>query len=135
MNDRQSISQILSVIHRHKHIDIGLQRRYAFCVETHRIHTHIIKVGNLLIHSARLVFSLGDIREKIIQTHLVCFAQLVKCTITCKLRLQRISRLPATGSILIKVIIKSHALIEISTIDRRHILSLLYITSRHNCNG
>ena len=134
MDDCESIRKVLTAVHRHESVYISLQRSHTLGVETHRIKTHIVKVGDLLVNGARLRLRLRDLCKKLIQAHLVGLTQLVECTIACKLRLQRIRSLPAAGSILIEVVIESHALIKICRIDSRHLLSLLHVTTHHKGN-
>ena len=135
MDDGQSIRKVLTGIHRHEPVDIGLQRRHALVVEACGIKTHCIEVGDLLIYSARICLCLCDVGEKVIQTHLVGLTKLVERTVARKLRLERVCSLPAACSVLIEVILERYGLIKVRTVDCRHFLSLLHIASCHKCNS
>ena len=135
MDHSHSNRKIRKLLNLHEHINISPQRSHTLSIETCRIHTHSIKVCDLLIHSSHLMLRLCNIRKQVIQTHLIALTKAIESTVTRKFRLKRIGSLPTSCSILIEIIVESHALVKIRTIDCWNNLGLLHIATCHTNNG
>ena len=120
-------------LHRHNLLDIRHHRSHTLGIEAYRVQTHSIEVGNLLLDGTLLCLSLGHSVEKFVNAHLVILAHHIEYAIASELRLQRILRLPATCSVLVEVLVESHALVKICAVDSRSLLTA--VATCHNCNG
>ena len=98
-------------------LDNRHQRRQAILFPAGRVHCQLIEVAQFLLYSTFLIRILLQFLQDAIDTLVVVFGQTVKATIARISSRQRIGFHPSTTGILVKIITRTNALVEIRYIQ------------------
>ena len=105
-------------------LQVSLHGSQSLLIKTHRVHTHLVEIRDLLLDRAGLCLHRGHRLEELVDLLFVGFAQHIERTVTRELGLQRVLLLPAARCVLVKVLVESDSLIEVGGVDCGHALAL-----------
>ena len=98
---------------------VGQQRLYAFTVQAVTVHSHLVQVGDFLVHGAELVLGLAQFQEHVAQAVLVLLGEYIEHAIAGILGMlaQRVGFHPATTGILVEIITWLYAQVHVGARD------------------
>ena len=108
-------------------VENGLQGRDAFLVAASGIHRQTIKFGKFLLCRSWLIFLLLQICQDTVDAFVVVLLEKIERAVAAICCRQGMKLLPATGSILIEIVGRSHCLVEVLNLNAGFRLS----RSRH----
>ena len=112
-------------------LDQRHQRSHALIVTTRRVHCQLIKIAELLLYSSLFVAVAQKLCENSVNTLVVILLQAVEAAITRISSGKRITLHPSTTCILIEIITRTRAGIEIGFVQPRSERCLCHCHQRH----